>query len=255
MELIDSHAHFDDSSFEPDRDAAYQRAVAAGVTGQILPAVTAAGWPELKRVASRYPGLHAAYGLHPMFLADHRPEHLEALAQWLDREDAVAVGECGLDFYVPGLDPDEQIRYFDAQLSLSRQFDLPVIIHARRAVDQVIKYLRRHPGVRGVIHSFAGSDQQARQLIDLGFCLGFGGPITYPRANRLRGLVATLPLEAMLLETDAPDQPDSGHRGERNEPAYLPRILAEMAELRGATPADIAAVTTANTRRLFALPA
>lgn len=254
MDLFDSHAHFDDDSFDADRDAAHARALAAGVREQVLPAVSAATWPRLKHVAARYEGLYAAYGLHPMYLAEHRDAHLHALREWVEHERPVAVGECGLDFYVPDLDPDRQIAYFTAQLALAREFKLPVIVHARRAVDEVTKHIRRHPGLRGVIHSFSGSEQQARSLIDLGFCLGFGGPITYERANRLRRLVARLPLEAILIETDSPDQPDCMHRGERNEPAYLPSVLNELARLRDQDPLEIASATTANARRLFALP-
>lgn len=253
MELFDSHSHFDLDAFDTDREAAHARAIDAGVVEQVLPAITAAAWPRLKEVARSYAGLHPSYGLHPMYLAEHRPAHLDELEHWLGRERAVAVGECGLDFYVRDLDPDWQRDYFVAQLTLAKQFDLPVIIHARRAVDEVTKHIRATRGVRGVVHSFSGSDQQARRLIDLGFVLSFGGPITYERANRLRSLVASLPLESILIETDSPDQPDSRHRGERNEPSYLPIVLRELARLRGADPAEIAAATTANARRLFGL--
>ncbi len=252
--LIDSHTHFDDAGFDADRDAAYQRARAAGVEAQVLAAVSARLWPKLKAVAAEYPGLYPCYGLHPVWLAEHRPEHLDALADWLTRERPVAIGECGLDAYLPDLDPDLQAEYFAGQLRLARRHDLPVVIHARHAVDQVIKLVRRFAGVRGMVHSFSGSEDQARRLLDLGILLSFGGPLTYLRANRLRGLMKILPLDGFLLETDAPDQPPSAHPGQRNEPAYLPEVLACIAELRGADPAEIAAATTANARRLFKLP-
>jgi len=252
--LIDSHTHFDDASFDPDRDAAYQRARAAGVEAQVVAAVSARLWPRLKAVATDYPGLYPAYGLHPGYLAEHRPEHLDALADWLVRERPVAVGECGLDYYLPDLDPHLQAEYFAEQLRLARRLDLPVIVHARHSVDQVIKHLRRFAGVRGVVHSFSGSADQARRLLDLGILLSFGGPLTYPRANRLRNLVRGLPLDGFLLETDSPDQPLSDHRGGRNEPAFLPEVLTCVAELRGADPVEIAAATSANARRLFELP-
>jgi TatD DNase family protein len=193
---------------------------AAGVKAQVLAAVSARSWPKLKAVAARYPGLYPSYGLHPAYLAEHRPEHLGMLADWLIRERPVPIGECGLDYYLPDLDPDVQADYFTGQLRLARRHDLPVIIHARHAVDQVIKRVRRFPGVRGVVHSFSGSVDQARRLLDLGILLGFGGPPTYPRATRLRGLIRYLPLDGFMLETDAPDQPPSGHRGARNEPAF-----------------------------------
>lgn len=253
-ELIDTHCHLDDASFDADRAAALDRARAAGVVAQILPAVDAASWPKLRGVADPQRGLYAAYGLHPMYLPEHRPEHLAWLREWLTRERPVAVGECGLDFYVEGLDRAAQADYLVAQLRLAREFDLPVILHARRALDEVMKQLRRLPGLRGVVHSFSGSLQQAEQLLAMGFCIGLGGPLTYPRAQRLRGVAARLPVEALLLETDAPDQPGIAHRGERNEPAYLDEVLAVLAELRGIDSVTMAAATTANARRLFALP-
>lgn len=253
LTLIDSHSHFDDVRFDPDRDAAYRRARLAGVETQVLAAVSARLWPKLKAVAAAYPGLYPSYGLHPAWLAEHQPEHLDALAEWVLREKPVAVGECGLDYYLPNLDADRQTEYFSEQLRLARRHDLPVIIHARHAVDAVIQQVRRFNGVRGVVHSFSGSAEQARRLLDLGILLSFGGPLTYPRANRLRHLIQSLPLDGFMLETDSPDQPPVNYRGERNEPAYLPQILACVAELRGADPAEIAAATNANARRLFGI--
>lgn len=255
MRLVDSHSHFDAAEFDGDRRAAHARAVAAGVASQVVPAVEAAGWPKLGQVCADLPGLYPAYGLHPMYLDAHRPEHLAELRDWIERERPVAVGECGLDFFVEGLDADAQALYFDGQLQLAREFDLPLIVHARRAVDAVIAAIRRIGGLRGVVHSFSGSAEQAAQLHRLGFMLGIGGTVTYERANRLRQTVATMPLEQLLLETDAPDQPGALHRGERNEPAYLPEVLDVIAGLRGMEPEDLAAATTANAERLFKLPA
>ncbi len=253
MRLIDSHCHLDAPGFDIDRAAVIARAKVAGVVAQVVPATTAAAWPKLREVCAVDASLHPAYGLHPMFLPDHRPEHLHALRDWLERERPCAIGECGLDFFVEGLDADDQRHYFDGQLQLAREFDLPLIVHARRAVDEVIQRLRRVGGLRGVVHSFSGSPEQARQLWNLGFLIGLGGPLTYPRANRLRTLVATMPLEFLLLETDAPDQPDAGIRGQRNEPARLAAILDVVAGLRGQVPEETAAQTTANARRLFNL--
>ncbi len=249
--LIDSHAHFDDSRFDGDRIAALQRAHAAGVEAQVIPAVKADWWPRIRELCRTYPELHATYGLHPMYLDDHRPHHLRELAQWIEREQPVAIGECGLDFYIDNPRPQQQQTYFEGQLSLARDAGLPVIIHARRSVEEVINTLRRYPGLTGVLHSYSGSEQQAQRLIDMGFYLSFGGPITYQRAKRLQRLVARLPLSALLLETDAPDQPGSQHRGERNEPAYLPEVLAAVCQLRQETPEAIVEQTRQNTCRLF----
>lgn len=262
MDLVDSHCHLDAEAFDPDRTQVLQRARAAGVRRQVVPAVTAAGWPKLRRICLEEDGLYPAYGLHPMFLADHRPPHLHQLRAWVERERPRAIGECGLDFFVEGLDRNMQAEYFEAQLRLARDTGLPVIVHARRAVDAVICAIRRigAPGGKpsrlcGVVHSFSGSPEQARQLWSLGFLIGLGGPLTYARAQRLRRLVTDMPLEYLLLETDAPDQPDAGIRGQRNEPARLRDILDTVAMLRDQPPAEIAAATSANAERLFALPA
>ena len=255
MRLVDSHSHFDAAEFDADRAAAHARAVAAGVDIQIVPAVDAAGWPKLRQTCAGLPGLWPAYGLHPMYLDAHRPEHLPALRAWIERERPLAVGECGLDYFVEGLDAEAQSFYFDGQLRLAREFDLPVIVHARRAVDAVIAAIRRIGGLRGVVHSFSGSAEQAAQLHRLGFLLGIGGPVTYARANRLRELVAGMPLEQLLLETDSPDQPGATHRGQRNEPAHLLEVLDAIATLRKVPRDDIAAATRENAVRLFNLPA
>ncbi|MBJ6984153.1 TatD family hydrolase [Luteimonas sp. MC1750] len=252
--LVDSHCHLDADEFAHDRLEVIARARTAGVAMQVLPATHATEWPALREAAALDPGLHAAYGLHPTFLQHHRDPHLPELEAWIERERPVAVGECGLDFFVEGLDADAQSYFFEGQLRIARDADLPVIVHARRAVDQVTAAIRRIGGLRGVVHSFSGSRQQAEKLWELGFMLGLGGPVTYPRANRLRTLAATMPLEWLLLETDAPDQPDAGHRGQRNEPARLRRVCETIAQLRDVAADEVAAATTANARRLFALP-
>lgn len=251
--LIDSHVHFDDDSFAFDRAAVFARARAAGVIKQIVPAVIAKNWGHLQKVCQQYTGLYPAYGLHPLYLPEHQKEHLTQLAHWLVQEKPIAVGECGLDYYVKILDKSQQNYFFTAQLQLAQDARLPVIIHARRSVEAVIQQVRHFKDLRGVIHSFAGSLQQAQRLIELGFYLGFGGPITYPGAHKLRKLVQVLPLDALLLETDAPDQPLATHRGERNEPAYLLEILHTVAALREQDPMDIAQTTTHNALKLFNL--
>jgi len=253
--LIDSHCHLDAPEFDPDRQAVIARARAAGVSAQVIPAVDAAGWTKLRAICREHEQLYPAYGLHPMFLSEHRPAHLQELREWLQQGDAVAVGECGLDYFVEGLDHPTQQEYFDQQLILAREFNLPVIVHARRAVDAVIASIRRVGGLRGVVHSYSGSEEQAQQLWKLDFMIGLGGPVTYERAQRLRRLVVQMPLEHLLLETDAPDQPDADIRGQRNEPARLAGISATIAALRDMDPVELAAVTSRNAQRLFALPA
>jgi TatD DNase family protein len=251
--LIDSHVHLDDVTFDHDRDAVIDRARAAGVARQVIPGVDAASWPRIQALCTPGSGLYPAYGMHPMFLDQHRPEHLATLSHWLATQRPVAVGEIGLDFHVDGLNPEDQREYFRQQLALAREFDLPVILHARAALDEVTATLRRIGGLRGVVHSFSGSRQQAEQLWKLGFHLGIGGPVTYERAQRLRRTVANMPIEYLLLESDAPDQPLSTHRGERNEPAYVAEVLQHVAALREEKPEVVAAATTANVRRLFGI--
>ena len=251
--LIDSHCHLDASEFDHDREAVIARAQAAGVAVQVIPAVALSGFAKLRDLCAGHSGLHAAYGLHPMFLEEHRPTHLETLRDWLVREHPVAVGECGLDFHVDGLDADTQRMYFRGQLELARDFDLPVILHARHAIEEVTLALRKIGGLRGVVHSFAGSREQAEQLWKLGFHLGIGGPVTYARAKRLRALVADMPSEFLLLETDSPDQPLQGHQGQRNEPALVQEVLHVVALLRREDASTIARQTTGNARRLFGI--
>ncbi len=249
--LADSHAHLDDNAFADDRDAVIARAADAGVRTIVVPGVDAASWPRIQALCADYPGLFPAYGLHPLFLASHRPEHLAALRRWCADHTPVAIGEIGLDLHAPGLDPAQQQHYFHQQLVLASELGLPVIVHARRAVEEVILALRRVPGTRGVVHSFSGSRQQAERLWEMGIHLGMGGPVTYERAQRLRRIVADMPLQYLLLETDAPDQPLAGFQGQRNEPARIGRVLACIAALRGVEPAELAESTHANTCRLF----
>jgi TatD DNase family protein len=251
--LVDSHVHLDDAAFALDRDAVIERAGQAGIGAMIVPAVDADSWPRIRALCAKHSCLHPAFGLHPMFLCKHLPEHVDALSSWLDDENVVAVGEIGLDFHVEDSDHELQRTFFRRQLQLARERDLPVIVHARGALEEVSLTLRRIGELRGVVHSFSGSVQQAQHLWDIGFHLGIGGPVTYPRAQRLRRLVAQMPIEFLLLESDAPDQPDADHRGTRNEPARVAGVLRCVAALRGEPEAEVAAATSANARRLFGL--
>ncbi len=256
MRFIDTHSHLDFEQFDADREQVIQRAQDAGVSHIVVSSITARNWDSVKQLTEKHQSLHAAYGLHPVFIKAHKPAHIEQLRQLLAQSNAVAIGECGLDFFIKDINDEErqqQLTFFIEQLKLAQEFDLPLIIHARKSLDIVLKHLRQHTGVRGVIHSFSGSEQQAKQLIELGFYLGFGGPVTYTRAQRLHRLIQALPLDAMVLESDAPDQPDAAHHGMRNEPAYLPLIAQTMAELRNCNLLEIAAKTTHNAQQLFNL--
>lgn len=251
--FVDTHVHLDHAAFHADRAQVLERACAAGVNRLVVPAVDAASWQPIRQLAASDERVVPAYGLHPLFLQHHAPTDVDALSAWLEAGDAVAVGEIGLDFHADTTEGAAQRHYFSAQLQLAHERNLPVIVHARRALEEVILTLRHFAGLRGVVHSFSGSQQQAERLWQMGFCLGIGGTVTYPRAQRLRRIVANMPGEFLLLESDAPDQPDADHRGQRNEPARVAGIAQCIATLR-AEPVDVlAANTSANARRLFGL--
>lgn len=250
MSLVDTHLHLDAPEFAANRAQLWQQARASGVSHAIVPAVMADTFDEVLVMREQF-GVDVAFGLHPLYLARHRDEHLERLADYLARQRPVAVGECGLDFFVPGLDPQQQEYWLQAQLKLARRFDLPVILHARRSHDRILKYLRQHKVPGGVVHAFNGSIQQANAFIELGFCLGFGGAMTYQGSQRIRRLAATLPLSAIVLETDGPDIPPEWAPAQPNTPDNLPRIAAVLATLRGVPLPDIAAATAANAARVF----
>ena len=255
MELIDSHCHLDVAAFDSDRQAVLERARKHAVVGIVVPGIQASGWKALQALCNDQAGLYAALGLHPVFLEQHRPADLQLLEAALAVHRPVAVGEIGLDFHVGGLDHERQQQLFESQLVIAGAAGLPVILHVRKAHDQVLATLRRISVCGGICHAFNGSLQQASQYSDLGFRFGFGGMLTFARSTRLRALARALPLEAMVLETDAPDMTVSRHRGERNSPEYLPYCLAALAEARDEDPDEVARVTTANTREVLALDA
>ncbi|MEZ5464615.1 MAG: TatD family hydrolase [Lysobacteraceae bacterium] len=250
-ELIDTHCHLDVAAFDPDRGEVVARAREAGVRHIIVPAIARAGWEKLESICRDDDGLHAAYGLHPVFLDDHVDSDIDALEQCLALGGAIAVGECGLDHFIPTLDRGHQRRLFEAQLALARQFDLPVIVHARRAVEAVIASIRRVGNVRGVVHSYGGSVEQARELHRLDFMIGIGGPYTWERAKRLHKVAREVPIEQLLLETDAPDQSDEGWREKRNEPERLRKIAESVAETRDSDLQSLAKACFENAKRMF----
>jgi TatD DNase family protein len=219
----------------------------------IIPATTANRWAKVKQVAGEYEGVYPSYGLHPMFVEQHQANHIRELDEWLDREKPVAVGECGLDFFNSRTDEKWQKQLFNEQLQLAVNHQLPVIVHARKAMDEVISLLRKNTPVGGVIHSFAGSLQQARQIIDLGFKLGIAATVGFERAKKLRSVVASVPDYGLLLESDAPDQPGAAHRGERNEPAYIVEHLKTIATLRNIADAELTEVLQRNSYQVFRL--
>jgi len=244
---IDTHCHLDASEFGNTQADLVSNAAAADVGGIVVPSVARANFAIVRELCERFPCCAPAYGIHPMYTDDALPEDISEVHAYLSNHQPVAVGEIGLDFFVDHYDRVRQEYFFTEQLKLAGELDLPVLLHLRRAQDTILKYLRQHRVCGGIAHAFNGSRQQADEFIKLGFKLGFGGAMTYSRATRLRELAATLPLECIVLETDAPDiPPDFLGRREPNKPEYLPRIAQTLAELRGMQLEDIAQATTAN---------
>lgn len=267
---VDTHCHLDAAEFDADRAQVRAQARQAGVEHLVIPAVARAHWQEVVALAHAH-GDSYALGIHPLYTPQAQEDDIVALRSLLqERQDdphLVAVGEIGLDFFVPGLDVERQIWFYEQQIALAREFALPVILHVRKSSDRLLKTLRAKPVVGGIAHAFNGSAQQAQAFIDVGFKLGFGGAVTYDRALKLRELATSLPLESLVLETDAPDIPPhwlyttaearaAGQPQGRNTSAELPRFAAEIAALRGMAPAQLAQATADNARQaLRGLPA
>lgn len=271
--LIDSHCHIDAAEFNKDRGQVLQRSAELGVTAIVLPGYLAGTWHRLLSLSASTvrPKLFPALGLHPLYVREHRTEDLLLLEQLLaEHSEVVAVGEIGLDKFVPELVApvywQRQLQLFEAQLVLAQQMDKPVIIHARRCHAEIVTSIRR-VGFKcgGIVHAFSGSVEEAKLYATLGFCLGVGGAMTYASAKRIREVVRRMPLSALVLETDAPDmlpivyqpgrQPDGDVRLRvRNSPEYLPSIFAAFAELRTEPLEQLYRALWDNTQRILRLP-
>lgn len=250
--LIDTHCHLTARAFDADRSRVVEAAARAGLARILVQCVDRGELSAVPALCREYPLCAPALGFHPLWVGQARPADLDALRRALAAHRPVAVGEVGMDFYVPGFDAARQEFFLAEQLRIARDFELPVILHTRKAQDPVLKQLRRFGVRRGVAHAFNGSPQQAGEYLKLGFKLGFGGAMTWPRARRIRHLAASLPLESLVLETDAPDIPPMFLGHARNSPETLPGIAAALAGLRGLEPAELIAVTGRNA--LEALP-
>jgi TatD DNase family protein len=249
--LIDTHCHLDAAEFDADRDAVAAAAQRNGVARIVVPAVERANFETVIQLSQRLPVCAAALGIHPLYVGRARNEDLDVLETLLVKQPVAAVGEIGLDLFVEGQDIARQELFFCGQLRLAREHDLPVILHVRRAVDAVLKQLRRFNVRGGIAHAFNGSRQQADEFIKLGFKLGFGGAMTFDRALRIRQLATELPLESIVLETDAPDIAPEWIRKQRNSPAELIRIAQVLADLRQMSLADVAKTTTKNAQTVL----
>jgi TatD DNase family protein len=265
--LIDTHCHLDAPEFDADRPAVIERARQAGVRSIVIPAVMRANFAVVRDLAHATPGACYALGIHPLYVDRSDEADLDALDAALaaarDDPKLVAIGEIGLDFFVPEVSTPEgrvrQEKFYVRQLDLARRHGLPVLLHVRRSQDTLLKHLRRRPPIGGIAHAFNGSFQQAEQFIAQGFALGMGGAMTFERALQIRRLAAELPAEALVLETDAPDippawlgrGPDGRPRPARNEPAETAGIARVLAGLRGLDTAALTARCAANARRVL----
>ena len=251
--MIDTHCHLDAAEFNADRSAVLAAARAQGLQALVIPAVEVANFSAVQALAQDcfQQDLCVGYtlGIHPLYTPQAQEQDIErlqtAIAAALSDPHFLGIGEIGLDFFVPDLDPARQTWFYVEQLKLAQAFNLPVLLHVRRSQDALLKQLRRIP-VRGIAHAFNGSDQQAAQFVELGFKLGFGGALTYSRALQIRRLAVNLPLSALVLETDAPDISPEWLAKQRNSPAELPRIAQCLADLRGLSLAELSVATTQN---------
>ncbi len=253
VRIIDSHCHLDDPRFDDNRLEVINRAVANEVSAIVVPATTAQTWSRSRGVAESNPGVYWTAGLHPYFLDQHQPVHLAQLRAEIEQHRPIAIGECGLDFFLRGLDPKMQRFYFIEQLKIASDNGLPVVVHARKSVDQVTQTLRAFPDVRAQIHSYPGSEQQAQRLIENGHMISIGSRVLFDQSVRFQKMISRLPLASLLVETDAPDQPGPDHRGQLNEPAFVREVVSKLAELRQVDAEIIAEKTTLNAETFFGM--
>ncbi len=252
--LIDSHCHLDFPDFDRDREEIVQWCRSHNIHHLILPGVTRSQWERSLHYSRHEPILHPAVGLHPLFLQQHEEGDLAALDALLERApEIIAVGEIGLDHYLPDVDRSSQRSLFIRQLEIAHRHNRPLLLHVRKAHQEVIEILQKHDHHRGIVHAFSGSLEQAQQYIDMGFLVGVGGVATRPNAHKLHRTVRGIGLESIALESDAPDLPPIWAKGERNSPQHLPAIAHHIADLRGESVEQVALQTTSNVSQLFGL--
>lgn len=251
MELFDSHLHLDDEAFAADREKIVERARAAGVVAMVTVGTGLASCRQAVALAEQHRGVFAAIAIHPQDAADATEAAMDSLRVLAGHPKVVAIGETGLDFVRETSPRDTQRHAFRAHLSLARACDLPVIIHCREAYPEVLSILDEERSLRVIMHAFSGSVETARGCADRGYVISLAGPVTYKNARTPREVAGIVPLDNLLIETDAPVLTPEPHRGRRNEPAYLPYIAARIADIRGQEVDEVAAATTANARRIY----
>lgn len=255
--FIDTHCHFDFPPFVGNEAGSLELAGQKGVKSLIVPTICASRFERVIRLSQEFPGVYAALGLHPIYIAMHNEQSVEQLKNYLKQSPAklVALGEIGLDDYIEHARMEQQTDLLEQQLKLAKEYNLPVILHSRRTHDLLAKILRQISVPRtGVVHGFSGSLEQAKAFVKLGYSIGVGGVITYERAQKTRKTIAALPLSSLVLETDAPDMPVSGFQGQPNRPERLRDILTALSEIRTEPIEEIAGQIYLNTSRLFNIP-
>jgi TatD DNase family protein len=257
MNLIDTHVHLDEEAFRPDRDEVVARAATAGVVSMITIGISAATSRAAVELAQSCPSVYAAVAIQPNYVSQAAPGDWDLIQELATQPKVVAVGETGLDRYWDYAPFDLQVEFFDKHLELAKRLDLPFIVHCREAESDVVAQLRRAAGggqLRGVMHSFAGDAETAHDCVELGMHISFAGMVTFKKNDALRAVAAQVPLDRLLVETDAPYLAPTPFRGKRNEPAYVRNTAETLASVRNLSLEEIARVTTDNARRLFRLP-
>jgi TatD DNase family protein len=252
MRLIDTHAHIYLEDFDADRELIIQKAIESGIDTIIMPAIDAATHPQMLLVEATFPQCTAMMGLHPCSVKENFEAELDIVQDYLQQRSFVAIGEIGLDFYWDTTFTQQQYQAFETQVQWALQYDLPIVIHSRNAMDECIAVVKKYPGLRGVFHCFSGTVEQAQQTIELGFLLGIGGVVTYKNAG-LDKVIAAIGIDKLVLETDAPYLAPVPFRGKRNESSYLQAITGKIASVTGHTIEEIANITTENAKKLFKL--
>lgn len=252
FKLFDSHCHLDFAEFDRDREALLKQMTKIGIDGVLIPGVTKDKWRHIRQLTALHKKVYSAVGLHPLFIKEHRKEHLRDLELAVAMKPLWAIGEIGLDFYEKDIDRKIQIGLFKAQVEIAKSCKLPIILHVRKAHEDVLLYLKTmNFSEGGIVHAFNGSAEQAKRYAAMGFKLGFGGAFTYPGATKLRELAASLPLEDLVLETDAPDMKPVTCKKAHNTPLYLFDNFNELCKLRPEKPKEIADITSHNSRKVL----
>ncbi|EEX93167.1 hypothetical protein VIOR3934_02253 [Vibrio orientalis CIP 102891 = ATCC 33934] len=255
MRLFDTHCHFDFDIFQGDFDAQLKSANAQGVSRFVVPSIGSSNWAQVQQMAAEHASIYFALGIHPYFLHQQSIDELPTLKELLNQRgnQCVAVGECGLDAMVE-VDMVLQEKVFIEQVALATYYQLPLILHCRKTHNRMVQILKQERfQYGGILHGFSGSYQQAMQFIELGFYIGVGGVITYPRANKTRQAIVSLPIEKLVLETDSPDMPLNGYQGKPNHPKMIGEILACLASLKGMSRQTIAEIVWKNSNSAFGI--